>query len=184
MRVRGVRRWQTHQGLEPCKRPQTTTNRTILRPSGPPSPCNAVQLRTARRHSLGSPPDRTGQSNSRAAELPAYLHHSIQSLGTAAALKRLSATLFRCRSRSRVLVSGNISANQGKKMRHHNISYFEAFLELARNMEKQKNAKADEITAAIIAVGFSRVMYDDPAKAEVAIQSLQRIIQSNLSDDT
>lgn len=63
----------------------------------------------------------------------------------------------------------------------HEPSYFEAILELARNMERDNRTEADKITAAIIAVGFSRVIADDPIKAEAALNSLRNLVEINIS---
>lgn len=60
-------------------------------------------------------------------------------------------------------------------------SYFEAIFELARNMERNNRTEADKITAAIIAVGFSRVIADDPMKAEAALNSLRNLVETNLT---
>lgn len=64
----------------------------------------------------------------------------------------------------------------------HEPSYFEAILELARNMERNNRTEADKITAAIIAVGFSRVIADDPVKAEAALNSLRNLVEINISE--
>ena len=59
-------------------------------------------------------------------------------------------------------------------------SYFEAFLELARKMEKNNESESDRITAAIIAVGFSRIIDDDLVKAEAVLQSLTHMVNNNM----
>ena len=59
-------------------------------------------------------------------------------------------------------------------------SYFEAFLELARKMERNNENESDRITAAIIAVGFSRIIDDDLVKAEAVLQSLRYMVSNNM----